>query len=92
MFTELSEPPEEEISHKLWVLAKMGMDRTTLVDSIKLLGSLSWSTVSTEQGHSAGSKVLKQHQVWHDNARSKRSVAGAIIVRRPPRGHPIGTG
>lgn len=55
--------PTEDICWKLWSLTRLGMDRSILEEGIHLLQQLSWSTVSTEQGHTAGSKVLQQHRV-----------------------------
>ena len=56
-------PPEEELSLKIWTLIRLGMDRTTLEEGISLVQRLSWSTNTTEQGHSAASRVLRHHRV-----------------------------
>eukprot|EP00974_Lingulodinium_polyedra_P086049 8333367-Lingulodinium_polyedra.AAC.1 len=43
-------------------LARLGVDKAALVDGISLLKKLSWSQVSTEQGHKPGSVVSKAHR------------------------------
>jgi len=58
---ELSEP-EDELILKIWTLARLNYDESTLLEGIELLRRVGWTTNSTEQGHSASSIVLRFHR------------------------------
>ena len=66
--------PEEEVSNHIWRLGRSGYSKAELCDGIAMLGQLSWSQVSTEQGHSAASVVMKQHRMLGQEMMQCRSM------------------
>ena len=66
--------PAEEVASCIWRLGKAGYSKDELVDGIKMLGKLPWSQVSTEQGHSAASVVMKRHRMLGQEMMQCRSL------------------
>lgn len=66
--------PTEAVSWAAWQLCALGYPRAELVAALELLRSLSWSQVSTEQGHSAGSVVMKRHRLLGQAMLQSRSM------------------
>ena len=58
----IPDEPSDALLQKIWLLHRLGCEEQTLLQGIKLLRNLSWSQVSTEQGHQASSCIMKRHR------------------------------
>lgn len=72
------DPPEEETSHKIYVLARMGYAPELLKQGLKLLANSSFSSVLVEQAHKYSSVLLKMHSGYSEQTvRSRSLIASA---------------
>ena len=60
--TELE--PVEDVSAKLHRLLRLGYNRDTLIDAVRLFRELHWSTAQAEQGHGSAAVIHKYHKMY----------------------------
>ena len=72
--------PRDATSAKLYRLVKLGHNRLQLVKGVQLMGSLSWSTTATEQGHGSTSALHKLHKQYGASTLTARAM---VLMMRP---------
>lgn len=82
----LVEAPSDATACKIWRLLRMGFSKSALVDALKLMASVSWSTTVTEQGHAQASSLRKAHQQYGAETLVTRAMLGAMkpLMSRTP--------
>eukprot|EP00971_Amphidinium_carterae_P352665 6492695-Amphidinium_carterae.3 len=57
----LPTPPEEVVSQKIWTLAAAGIPKARLLQCLRLLQCVSWTSHVTERLHASASVIRKRH-------------------------------
>ena len=66
--------PVDETSQKLWQLVRLGFNRAALVEAVKLMGDISWSTTSVEQAHGSMATLHRYHPMYDERMLCQRSM------------------
>ena len=72
------QPPEEETTRKVWELVQMGHNEHDIVDALRLMGNLPWSSKVTEEGHKGASSVMKLHKRLGEDQMRCRALLGTV--------------
>jgi hypothetical protein len=83
----LSDPPAEEVSHKIWKLVKSGWSRDELKSGLHLLLSAPWSSTPVEQAHSATQCVMRRHRAYGGRTLRARVMLNMMRVLIRPSQH-----
>ena len=52
----------------------MGFPRCSIVEALRLMANLSWSSVVAEEGHAYAISILKQHRQYTEEALRQRAM------------------
>lgn len=72
--------PTQAVAWAAWQLGQLGYSRAELTSALELMRNLPWSQVSTEQGHSAASVVMKKHRLYGQALLQSRSMLGQLAI------------
>jgi len=72
--------PTEAVTWSVWQLCRAGYSRSEVEEALSLMANLPWSQVSTEQGHSAASVVMKKHRMYGQQMLQTRSMMRQLAV------------
>lgn len=70
---EQEDAPGNDVSRKIWRLLRLGYSEEMILQGLELLGRASWTTTLVEQGHSAGSCLMKTHRMYGARTMQDRS-------------------
>ena len=70
----MDEPPSNDpTTAKIHKLLQLGYNRSVLIEGIRLLGQVHWTTASVEQGHGSAATVHRMHKHYGSNMLSQRA-------------------
>ena len=72
--------PEDPTAFKIFQLLKVGFCRESLVEGLRLLARLPWSTKTTEEAHCAAAVVMRHHKQLGEDTLLSRAV---VLQARP---------
>lgn len=72
--------PTQSVAWSIWQLGSVGYSMDELTLALQLMRNLPWSQVSTEQGHSAASCIMKKHRMYGQEMLQTRSLLRQLAV------------
>ena len=76
--------PDEQVTWSMWQLGQVGYDRAELYAGVRLLRSLPWSHVITDQGHASSALTMKKHRLYGTAMLQSRSMLRQMACRFRP--------
>ena len=69
--------PEEPVSKNLWLLMQRSFPRSQLIQTVKMLGEVGWTSLPAEQQHSSLASLHK----WHPEYETETLVSRALLLQ-----------
>jgi hypothetical protein len=77
--SDLSDPPDEEVTRKIWTLLGLGWNYADIRKGLELMRLVSWSSTPVEQAHSGSHHIMKRHKTY--GARTMRARVMLHMMR-----------